>query len=88
MSRSAWYVYASRAHGAERLPLLGPFERPQAAGAMLEPVRAAVERCRPDLRDCDVLVGLLDTERAGALDLSVAVDDAWRQWCVEYRRLL
>lgn len=82
---SRWYVYASRAHGAERLPLLGPFERPQAAGAMLEPVRAAVERCRPDLHDCDVLVGLLDTERAGALDLSVAVDDAWRQWCIEWR---
>jgi hypothetical protein len=82
---SRWYVYADREHGAYRLPLLGPFRRLREADAMVEPVRAAVERMRPDLADCDIRAGVLDTNRRGSLVLADAVDDAWIAHCIGWR---
>lgn len=80
-----WYVFAERDHGAYRLPLLGPFRRYREAAAMLEPVTAAVRRTRPDLDDAAIRAHVLDYGGRGRLDLTDAVDDEWRRWCIEWR---
>lgn len=82
---SRWYVFAERSHGAYRLPLLGPFRRMREAAAMEPAVRAAVECYRPDLSDAEIRTQVLDTKRAGVLDLSVCVDDAWIEHCIGWR---
>lgn len=84
-----YYVMASRAAGAYRLPLVGPFKRMTAAIKMLDPVVEAVHRTRPDLHDCTISPAAYNSGNRplprGRLDLSEAVDQRWIRWCMGER---
>lgn len=81
----AYYVIASRANGAYRLPLVGPFRSMTAAIKMWDVTHDAVRRIRPDLADCNIRPDIVQVQGklpAGRLDLDQAVDAAWIKGCI------
>jgi hypothetical protein len=86
-----YYVVASRGNDAYVLPLLGPFDRASAALMMWDAVHDATRRVRPDLADCMIKPKGINAARGkhprGRLDLTVAVDDAWRAACLNGGKL-